>query len=44
VTVAPGHYRLQIDAHAERGGDLTLSDAVSIPVSVITQSRARAAR
>ena len=43
-TVAPGQYRLQIDASAERDGDLSLSDAVSIPISVIAQNPSRTAR
>ncbi|HKG28971.1 MAG TPA: hypothetical protein VKB01_07545, partial [Thermomicrobiales bacterium] len=38
ATVAPGQYRLQIDASADRDGDLSLSDAVSFPITVIAQS------
>jgi hypothetical protein len=41
--VAPGPYRLQIDAYAERDGDRSLSDAVSIPISV-AQDSSQAAR
>jgi len=44
TTVAPGRYRLQIDAYAARDGELTLSDAVSIPISVTAQHPSRAAR
>ncbi|MCD6031105.1 MAG: hypothetical protein K0S78_3279, partial [Thermomicrobiales bacterium] len=44
ATVAPGPYRLQIDIFAERDGDLSLSDAVSIPVSVIAHDPSRTAK
>jgi hypothetical protein len=43
ATVAPGPYRLQIDAYGEHDGDLSLSDAVSIPISV-AQDSSQAAR
>jgi hypothetical protein len=42
--VAPGQYRLQIDAFAERDGGLFLSDAVSIPISVLTHNPSPAAK
>jgi hypothetical protein len=44
ATVPPGTYRLQIDAFAERDGDLSLNDAVSVPVSVTAPNDSRAAR
>jgi hypothetical protein len=34
ATISPGHYRLQIEAHAEQEDQTHLSDAVSIPVTV----------
>jgi hypothetical protein len=42
-TVTPGPYRLQIDAYAANEGDLSLSDAVSIPISVTAQNPSRTA-
>jgi hypothetical protein len=42
--MAPGQYRLQIDAFAERDGGLFLSDAVSIPISVLSHNPSPAAR
>ena len=35
ATVVPGQYRLQIDAFAGRDDEYRLSDAVSIPITVI---------
>ena len=44
ATLAPGQYRLEIDAYVVRDGDLSLSDAVSVPISVVMQSPTRTAR
>jgi hypothetical protein len=44
ASVAPGRYRLQIDAHAVRDGELSLSDAVSVQVSVLAHNPSPAAR
>jgi hypothetical protein len=44
ATVAPGPYRLQVDAHAEQDGNLSLSDAVSIPVTVVSPDPSPGAR
>jgi hypothetical protein len=44
ATVVPGPYRLQVNAYAEHNGGLSLSDAVSVPVSVLEASPSRAAR
>jgi hypothetical protein len=35
ATVAPGRYRLHIDAYAEREDEIRLSDGLSVPISVI---------
>jgi hypothetical protein len=42
--VAPGPYRLQVDAHAEQDGNFSLSDAVSIPVTVVSPDPSPGAR
>jgi hypothetical protein len=44
ATMPAGQYRLQIDAYAVRGSDLTLSDAVSVPISVVGHNPSPAAR
>jgi hypothetical protein len=35
ANVAPGHYRLEVDAYARRSDGLRLSDGVSFPVTVV---------
>jgi hypothetical protein len=39
ASLPPGRYRLQVNAYAERAGDLRLSDAVSLPVTVVEPSQ-----
>jgi hypothetical protein len=39
LDIAPGEYRLQLDVFAERDGDVRLSDAVSVPATVVGSDR-----